>query len=192
MDRILWDCDFVAVDIETTGLSPRWDRIVEIGALRFSPGVEVEGFETFVNPGRAIPPGAMAIHGITDEMVANAPPLDRVVHDLAVFLGDAPLVFHNPAFDLGFLDQVMEDVDPAWRTRVVFDSCELARKAFPEAKKYSLVALAHTLGLEGSAHHRALGDCQYCAALFHRILEVVDGLRCMLLRDLAEEYRYRP
>ncbi|MCF4151991.1 3'-5' exonuclease [Dethiosulfovibrio sp. F2B] len=192
MDKSLWDSGFVAIDVETTGLSSRWDRIVEIGALRFTPGSEIESFQTFVYSGRPIPSEAVAIHGITDEMVEGAPGLSEASAALASFLKDEePMVFHNPSFDLGFLDVKMREIKGSWDIIPVFDTCELARKAFPGIGGYSLVALARHFGFSGGGHHRALEDCRYSASLFYRILETIDGFRCMSLKDLISDYSFR-
>lgn len=192
LDKSLWDSGFVAIDVETTGLSSRWDRIVEIGALRFTPGSETESFQTFVYSGRPIPSEAVAIHGITDEMVEGAPSLSEASVALASFLKDEePMVFHNPSFDLSFLDANMIDIKGSWNTTPVFDTCGLARKAFPGIRGYSLVALARHFGLSGGGHHRALEDCRYSASLFNLILEAIDGFRCMSLKNLISDYSFK-
>ena len=93
----------VAVDIETTGLDPQNDAIIEIGAVRFN-GHRVESeWSTLVNPGKPISPFITQLTGITNEMVRNAPPIKGIIQDLASFVGDAPVLGHNIAFDLSFL-----------------------------------------------------------------------------------------
>ena len=92
----------VAIDIETTGLDPQSDAIIEIGAVRFN-GHRIEAeWTTLVNPGRPIPPFITQLTGITNEMVRNAPPIKAVIQDLADFVGDAPVIGHNVRFDLCF------------------------------------------------------------------------------------------
>ncbi len=93
----------IALDIETTGLSPENDAITEIGAVRFS-GRRVEAeWNTLVNPGRRIPPEITQLTGITDAMVRGAPVIRDVLEDLDYFVGDAPILGHNVRFDLSFL-----------------------------------------------------------------------------------------
>ncbi len=190
-DKLIKECSFVALDIETTGLSPRWDAVVEIGALRFGAGMQMEEFQVFVDPLRPIPGKATAIHGITNEMVKGASSLEEALRAFVRFRGKDPLVLHNPAFDLGFLDQSMKSLDPGWLTTPVFDTCELSRKAFPGCGSYSLTSLSSRFSLSGGDHHRALEDCRYSAALFELILGVIDGFGFMTLSQLAEDYGFR-
>jgi DNA polymerase-3 subunit epsilon len=92
----------VALDLETTGLSPLVDRIVEIGAIKITPS-KFEIFESFINPEIPIPAHTTSIHGITDEMVQNAPKIIEGLNLFNIFLGDLPIVAHNAKFDLGFV-----------------------------------------------------------------------------------------
>jgi ATP-dependent DNA helicase DinG len=93
----------IAFDLETTGLDPQTDTIIEIGAVRFN-GRRVEGeFNTLINPGRPIPPFITQLTGITDQMVREAPPIRAVLGELKEFLGDSPILGHNVRFDLSFI-----------------------------------------------------------------------------------------
>src|SRR5512133_1938938 len=126
----------VALDIETTGLDPRNDVIIEIGAVRFS-GARVESeWTTLVNPGRPIPSFITQLTGISNEMVRNAPPLKAVIHELADFVGSDPVVGHNVRFDLSFLQQ-----SPILLENPVLDTYELASVLMPTASRYNLGAL---------------------------------------------------
>lgn len=164
----LSECLFAAVDLETTGLYASKDAIVEIGAVTFYPGSVVGRFETFVDPRRPIPAEAMAVHGITDAMVAGAPSLPEALGRLRAFLGEALLVIHNAPFDLSFL----ATADPSWVPwpSGVVDSCLLARKALPGRGSYGLAGLVAELGLDVSASHRALADADGARQLFCRCL----------------------
>ena len=169
--RPLDTCLFAALDLETTGLYASKDRIVEIGAVTFRRGCVVGRFQTFVDPGRAMSEEVIAVHGITDAMVAGAPDVTETLPRLREFLGEALLVIHNAAFDLSFL----ATADPSWvpwRPGVV-DSCVLARRAFPEERRYGLAHLVETLGLDVSASHRALADADGARQLFERSLDVL-------------------
>ncbi|MBI4928533.1 MAG: 3'-5' exonuclease, partial [Anaerolineae bacterium] len=95
----------VAIDIETTGLDPSSDAIIEIGAVRFN-GSRVEAeWSTLINPGRPISPFITQLTGISNEMVRNAPPIKAVINDLAAFAGESPLLGQNVGFDLSFLNR---------------------------------------------------------------------------------------
>ena len=145
----------VALDIETTGLDPHSDVIIEIGAVRFS-GSRVEGeWTTLVNPGRPIPSFISQLTGITNEMVRNAPPLKAVLQELVDFVGNAPVLGHNVRFDLSFLQKqkILLEND-------VLDTYELASVLMPTASRYNLGALGRQMGVIESATHRALDDAR--------------------------------
>ena len=130
--RIRDGMEFIAFDLETTGIQPKTDAIVEIGAVRFDGAEPVETFCTLVNPGRPIPPEASAVNGISDEMVAGSPAVETVLTDLAAFCGDLPLVAHNAPFDFKFLLNAVEAHKAKAPSGVVLDSCALSRVVFPE------------------------------------------------------------
>ena len=186
------DCTFVALDIETTGLSPRWDRVVEIGAIRFKPGKILGEFRRFVDPGCPIPSDATAIHGITDDMVKGASSLEEALVDFREFWNRDPLVLHNPRFDMAFLDGKMASLDKDWILTPVFDTCSLSKKVYPGIKSYSLENLSRHFSIEDTGHHRALDDCRYCSILFDIIIREVDSLGIMDMSCLVDEYRFRP
>lgn len=156
----------VALDIETTGLDPRSDTIIEIGAVRFS-GARVEAeWSTLINPGRSIPSFITQLTGISNEMVRNAPPIKAVLRDLADFVGDSPVLGHNVRFDLSFLNQhkILLDND-------VLDTYELAAVLMPTATRYNLGALCQQLSILLPATHRALDDARATHGIYVRLYE---------------------
>lgn len=185
----LWDQPFAALDIETTGLSPKNCGVVELGAVRFIPATgEMHSFSMLVNPCRPIPSVASRIHGIYDEHVAGAPLLDQALAELINFLGECPLVLHNSRFDLGFLVPAARRYGLSWRPYCVHDTLALSRQLLRGYFSYSLENLAKALGMEEGGHHRALKDCEYTAKLFIRLLETVDPGRIMEVSRFAEQY----
>ncbi|SMG32603.1 3'-5' exonuclease [Dethiosulfovibrio salsuginis] len=186
------DCTFLALDIETTGLSPRWNRILEIGALKFRLGEPLREFQVLVDPGCPIPAEVTAIHGITDDMVKGASSLEEALCAFNEFWGEEPLVLHNPRFDLSFLDGQMSLIEERWLDTPVFDTCSLAKKVYPGMKSYSLEYLSRQFSISGSGHHRALEDCRYCSALFDLILKEVDFMGFLDMSCLVDQYRFRP
>lgn len=179
------------MDTETTGLSPRWDSVVEIGALKFKSGELIDEFQIFVDPGRPIPKEAVSIHGITDDMVKGASSLEEALDAFGLFWGDEPLVLHNPKFDLSFLDGGMSLQDEGWLKAPVFDTCFLSRKAYPGMKSYSLESLARHFSMPDMGHHRALKDCRYCHLLFELTLCELDPLGFMDMACFIDQYSYR-
>lgn len=157
---------FVALDLETTGLDPERDRIIEIGAVRFTvDGDEVESFQTLVNPGRALPYFAERLTGIASSEVRGAPALSEVAGDLRGFVGDYPVVGQNIGFDLAFLRREGIIFDGQ-----AFDTAAMSRFLVPGRQSRGLMDLAATLGVEAGDHHRALADARTAAAIFVALL----------------------
>ncbi len=170
--------DFIAFDLETTGLQPKTDAIVEIGAVRFSGTEPVKPFfSTLINPGRPIPPEATAINNITDDMVADKPGIETVLSELAEFCGDLPLVAHNAPFDFKFLLAVVEKHRARNPKGVILDTCALSRIIFPGMFNYKLGTLVRHFGFPNGTLHRVEDDCILCGRLFARIVEALENAR---------------
>jgi DNA polymerase-3 subunit epsilon len=166
---------FVAFDLETTGIMPGVDRIVEIGAVRFEAGEVVAVFSTLVDPGISIPAGASAVNGITDDMVAGKPKVDALLGALSEFCGDDILVAHNAAFDTAFLLSDYKKFEIPAPRGLILDSYPMAKKIFPGLANYKLSTLVQHLGIDNSGFHRAEGDATYCAKVLLKIVERVTG-----------------
>jgi DNA polymerase III epsilon subunit family exonuclease len=156
------NADFIAFDLETTGLVAAIDRVVEVGAVRFTrSGRELDRFQELVHPGRPMPLTAQSIHGISDEDLAGARPAREVLPGFLRFLGDprtTSLVAHNAAFDAGFLGSELRRCGfplPSFR---VLDTLALARRRRPDLSSHRLDRLATTFRLNQGTTHRALAD----------------------------------
>ena len=162
--------EFVALDLETTGLFPEADRIVEVGAVRFAAdGRELGRFESLVQPGRPMRPGAQAIHGISDADLADAPGPEVVLTAFLDFLGDpgpTALLAHNAAFDAGFLGRELTRLGLPLPAHRVVDTLALARDRLPAAPDHRLDTLARLLGLDPEGPHRALADARRVRGLW--------------------------
>jgi ATP-dependent DNA helicase DinG len=152
---------YVAIDLETTGLSAERDAIIEVGAVKFRDGEIVDEFGSLVNPGRPIPPEITMITGIADRDVANAPRFSHVANDFMRFVGGSPVVGHNVGFDLGFLRG-----QGLLTENVGLDSWELATILLPSLPGYSLGALAERFDIRSPSQHRALDDARATGKLF--------------------------
>ncbi|MBI4607686.1 MAG: WYL domain-containing protein [Candidatus Rokubacteria bacterium] len=151
------DRPLAVVDVETTGLSPRYgDRVVEIGLLRVEGASQVT-FESFVNPRRLISPRATAVHGITEEMVATAPPFAEVAKRVWQLLDGAVLVGHNVGFDWSFLNAERRYLGLPPLEGPLIDTLVLARRYFAFSRN-GLGTIALELGLPERVRHRALAD----------------------------------
>jgi ATP-dependent DNA helicase DinG len=176
--------EIVALDLETTGLDPERDAIIEIGAVKFDGDQIIDTFETFVNPGRPIPANITALTGIEQRDVESAPALGGVLPRLVQFVGNRPVLGHNVDFDLGFLRH-----RNVLRRNLPLDTYELASVMLPTTPRYSLAAIAAALGLEVPAWHRALNDAQATRAAYLALWERILALPLDTLSELAEASR---
>ena len=148
--RDLADVAFTVVDLETTGATPGFAKITEIGAVRLEGGREVGTFSSLVNPGVRIPAMITGITGIDDATVADAPPIDVVLPRFVDFAADSVLVAHNAHFDLGFLDYELGRLQRRTFPRPALDTLRLARKLCPQ-QRCSLNALSYRFDTQGEA-----------------------------------------
>jgi ATP-dependent DNA helicase DinG len=170
----------VAVDIETTGLSPDRDVIIEIGAVKFKGHRVEDEWSTLVNPGRHIPDFITGLTGISDVEVRGAPRLMDIVPGLATFAEDIPVIGHNVRFDLGFLQRA-----GLFEYNEVIDTYELASVLMPTASRYNLGSLGKQLGILLPATHRALDDARVTMAAFNRLLEMARELPLDLVDEIV-------
>ena len=171
---------YVALDLETTGLDPEHDAIIEIGAARFRQDQELETFSTFVDPGRHIPHDITVLTGIADNDVKGAPQLHEVLPRLQRFVADQVVVGHSVDFDLRFL----QEHSLAFNTDYL-DTFELAGVLVPDADRYSLSRLAQMFGIELEQRHRALADARASYRLFYAMLQRASGLSPRLLQEIV-------
>ncbi len=170
----------VALDIETTGLDPRKDAILEVGLVRFNTRRIEEEWTTLINPGRKIPPFITQLTGITDHMVLEAPPVQKVVSQIRNFVGDAPILGHNVNFDLSFLANY-----GLFGANESLDTYEIASVLLPTAGRYGLGALKSQLAIPFVADHRALNDARVTAEVYRSLYEIGMNLPIQLLAEIV-------
>ena len=153
---------FVAFDVETTGLDPKYERMIEVGAVRFEKGIETDRFTTFIACSKSLPAEIVRLTGINDEMLAGAPSEKPAVRDLLDFIGDDPLAGHHVSFDLSFLTAAAERAHRGdeLKKRLCADSALLARILLPTLPSRSLEALRRYFNLSAEDSHRALPDAR--------------------------------
>ena len=170
---------WVALDLETTGLSADTDEIIEVGAVKFQGSRTLDTFQSFVDPHQPLSAFVRRYTGITQEDVDGAPPFSAVARDLAPFIGPAPIVGHNIAFDVGFLTgKGLRLSNP--RT----DTWDLAFVLMPECREYSLSKLAHRLGITHPRPHRAVEDALTTRDVFLKLVETAEGLDVFTLAEM--------
>lgn len=186
--RSLREEEWVVVDVETTGGSPRHGhRVTEVAAVCVSGGEISHTYATLVNPERRIPSMITALTGITNQMVRDAPPFCDVVDELNEVLQGRVFVAHNAAFDWGFLCSEMERAIGARLDGRRLCTVRLSRRLLPELPSRSLDSLAHYFGLQIESRHRALDDAVATAELLLRLL---DRLEEMEIRHWEEVQRF--
>ena len=161
--------EFVAFDLETTGLRPAFDAIVEIGAVRFrADGRELATMTQLVDPGRPIPADATRVHGITDAMVRGRPLIEQGLRAFLDSLGDGETVLlaHNARFDVGFIAAACARCNVPATDHAVVDTLALARHCLPGLGGYSLEVVGRVCRVSHGGAHRALGDARAVRSIF--------------------------
>lgn len=148
--------DFTVIDLETTGLDPWKHEILEVGAIKFRDGREVDRFHSYVLPKKAIPYEATRVNGITLETVLGAPPISKIQDSFTKFVSDDTIVGFNVQFDKLF---IIAHCNAAFANNPTFDVLQLSRKLLPHEQNYKLDYFRKKFKLEGLSHS-AIGDCE--------------------------------
>lgn len=189
VERPLEGADFLVVDLETTGLSDRRARILEIGAVRVSSLRRAGTFHTLCDPGMAIPAHITRLTGIDAEAVRGAPSVVTATRAFAAWLRrfpGAPFVAHNASFDQRFTERALARAGLGGLERPVLCTRRLARRLLPELPRVGLDPLCAHLGISNPARHRALGDAQATAQALITLLELAREAGQRTLGDLLE------
>jgi DNA polymerase-3 subunit alpha (Gram-positive type) len=164
--------EFIAYDVEATGLSPERDRLIEIGAVRMRGDRVLDTFTTFVDPERPLSAEIVELTGITDEMLVGAPSEREALERFLAFCGDLPLVAHNANYDVGMVKAACRRLrlpfDPTYA-----DTMGLAYDLMPQLTKRKLDVLAEYFELPDFAHHRATDDAVTCGLLYDRFTRML-------------------
>lgn len=161
---------YIAIDLETTGLEPKKERIIEIGALRVVEGEIGETFHTLVNPHRLLSQKIQELTGISDAMLASCPDTEQVLPKLLAFCKDLPLLGHKVLFDYSFIKRAAVNSGREWEREGV-DTLVLCRRFMPPEEKKSLAAACAYYGVEGEGWHRALADACRAHGLYQKLKE---------------------
>lgn len=159
--------DFTVLDLETTGLNPKTDKIIEIGAIRVRDGKLTEEFSTLINPGRKLEERITALTGITDEALEHAPSIEEVWPSLLAFLGTDLLVGHRILFDYSFLKRVAVNQKCTFERQGI-DTLKIARKCLPDLESRRLPDLCKNYGIPHHAH-RAADDAVATFRLYEKL-----------------------
>ncbi|MBE5873518.1 MAG: 3'-5' exonuclease [Lachnospiraceae bacterium] len=171
---------YVCIDLETTGLNPKLDKIIEIGAVKVIDGEIKETFETFVNPGRKLEQRIVELTGIKDEQLTDAPYIEEVFPDLLDFLGDLPLLGHSVLFDYSFLKKAAVDRKLTFEREGV-DTLKISRRFLTQLEHRSLDYLCEYYGISHQAH-RALADAKATVQLYEKLVAIFYGVEKTLFQ----------
>lgn len=152
--------DYIALDLETTGLDPNFDEIIEIAAIKVTNNDEVESFHTLVKPDYEIDEFITELTGITNEMLKDAPKLSEVIEDFISFIGTGNVIAHNANFDVNFIyDACVQNKLPPFKNDFI-DTMRVSRRMFPEHKQHRLFDLTERFNFGNELEHRALSDAR--------------------------------
>ena len=168
-----FDQEFVAFDLETTGLSSRTDRIIEIGAVILKNGEEIDRFQTFVDPERPLDRRIVELTGITDEMLVGAPKIEEVLPKFLEFIGDRVLVAHNSDFDTGFIRAECTRLGYEYHYTAA-DTLILSQNLLSHLNKFKLNIVSNALNLPDFNHHRAGDDAMTCGLIMTRLMKQLE------------------
>lgn len=160
---------YISIDLETTGLNPKLDKIIEIGAVKVVDGLQTQQFHAYVYPGRELNEHVAQLTGISREQLADAPKIEEVLPDLLTFLEDLPLLGHKILFDFSFLKKAAVDRKLTFDKEGA-DTLKLARRFLPELEHKNLGYLCEYYRIPIEAH-RALEDAKATALLYEKMKE---------------------
>jgi len=167
--------DYVALDLETTGLDPEWDSIIEIGMVRVRHGKVAAEYSTLVNPGMPIDDFIAELTGITNDMLAAAPALPEVLPAARDFLGDDIILGHNINFDINFIYDNCEYQGLKPVSNGYIDTMRISRRVLPDLKHHRLGDIVNALGVDHAQAHRAIGDCHATIGCYKALLAHIDA-----------------
>lgn len=163
--------DYIALDLETSGLNPSDDKIIEIGMIKVIDGDIAEQYTNLINPREKLTQRITQLTGITDEMVADKPPISDVIADIAEFVGELPLLGHNIIFDYSFLKKACVNNNIAFE-KMGIDTLKIARRLLPEVEHKNLDYLCEHFHINPGNSHRALDDALSAHRLYLKMYEI--------------------
>lgn len=159
----------IVLDTETTGLDYTKERLVEFAAVRLENGKVKDSFQSLINPEQHIRKSSIAIHGITPEMVEDAPTEAQILPMILEFIGDAPIVAHNAIFDYSFINEACKRVFKKRFTNERIDTQQMFKEVCPDLESHGLVALTNKFGVTMENHHRAMDDTMGLALAYPKL-----------------------
>ena len=166
---IYFPSTYTVLDIETTGLDPRYCEIIEISAMKYSSGQNIGTFSTLVKPSEPIDEYITSLTGITNDMLKNAPDIVETMQKFYNFVGSDLIVGYNVNFDINFLYDNLLNCHSLTLSNSFIDVMRIARKVLPDLKNHKQVTVAEHYGISTAGAHRAAVDCEICNAIFEKL-----------------------
>ncbi len=185
-DQTIYDT-FVVFDLETTGFSSSFDRIIEIGAVKIHNGEVIDVFSTFVNPEIKIPYNITELTGISNDMVKDSESIYEILPKFMEFVKGTVLVAHNANFDTSFIRKKCCEYNIEFNYPIM-DTIPLAKFMFPELNKYKLNTIAKHLDISLENHHRAIDDAKATAEILTKCFKLLEEKNLTSLSDLNKEF----
>lgn len=191
LKKPLKQLNFTVIDTETTGISPKYSKLLEISCVKVTNNLKLDDknhFSTLINPQCKISYSAFKVHGISYEMVKDKPLISDVLPNFNDFIKDTVLVAHNAKFDMGFINNAYNEcsIEPSYLA--VLDTIKLSKRAFPNLNSYSLDNMINHLNInvsiENSYRHRALFDALHTAKLLIECINNLELLGIQYIYDL--------
>lgn len=165
---------YIVLDTETTGLDHKTEKLIEIAAVKMKGEEVIETFSSLVNPQKPIRHSSFLIHHISEEMVADAPPIEEVLPRFMEFMGEHAYVAHNAIFDYSFINEASKAVYGKRFTNNRIDTFEMYRAVFPDEVSHGLNALLRRFGFNEDVVHRALDDALCLAKVYPKLRELYE------------------
>ncbi len=167
---------YTVIDIETTGLDPMFDSIIELGAIKFENGNQISQFQSLVNPGYEIDDFIIELTGITNDMLSEAPTIQEALPNFLSFVGNSILVGHNVNFDINFIYDNAEYLAlPIFKNDFV-DTMRISRRLYKDLENHKLSTLSNFLRVEVEDAHRAMSDCIRTQLCFEKMRKYADEI----------------
>jgi DNA polymerase-3 subunit alpha (Gram-positive type) len=162
---------FVALDVETTGLNPAQDKIIEIGMVKVCDGIVTDQYKSFINPGIKLPLKITQLTGIHDGMLKGQPTIEELIEEIIEFIGDAPILGHNVLFDYSFIKKAAVNHKMTFEKKGI-DTLKIARRLLPETPHKNLDYLCACFHIDPGSSHRAYDDAVSAMKLYLKLYEI--------------------
>lgn len=192
MSLVAFPREYIALDIETTGLDPSYDEIIEVCAIHIKDGIAIDTYCRLINIGRPLDPLTVYLTGITDDMLEKAPPATHVLRCLYQYIGGHIIVGHNVNFDINFCYDAFDQKFGLQFSNNYVDTLRLARRLFPDLPHHRLSDLCEYFKINQQYEHRAFADAMYTSFVFEKMREHIAANNIQVSDLIPKKRQYLP